>query len=148
MKKIFFLETRTAFLIFMASSFTTPLVAFELVQSTLFSKPRQSSTYHSVVKHLVDQGLENEAAETKVSTLLHPGAEQTLLYLSQHPLLKISQEELHTALAKRALYEKPLHIHDYDALTGLVQSIKGMRLSQQQRQAIRDVMRAGDLHLV
>lgn len=139
MKKIFLLNTPTAFILLLATNVADPLLALEFVKPNAFTQVKQNTIEHLIVEKLTNRGLDQHAAVEKASILLEGVSEEKLLHLQNNKSLNLSSESIIHTLSNYALYGKRLDLSDYDSLTGLIQDIKGVGLSAAQRNAISDI---------
>jgi hypothetical protein len=142
MKKLFLLNTRTAFIVLLATNAANPLYAFQFTAALSHSTADHSSIQHAVIQNLESRGLDTQAAVDKTSTLFADSAETAaikLRHLQAHSALALSTESVIETVASRALFGKPLNLDSYASVTGFVQEIKGHALSASERDAIEAV---------
>ncbi len=144
MRYIVLLNSRTALIVLlMGNSALTTLEAMPL-ETTKFDSTYQliDSTHKSISDLLEAQGLEKTVALKRTKALFSSKdqhVEVKLHHLQTNPSLALSREEIDKALAKRALYQRPLALDTYDALVGFLQEIKSHPLDDKMLDALAQI---------
>lgn len=144
MRYIVLLNSRTALIILlMGNSALSTLEAMPL-ETTKFDSTYQliDSTHKSIAELLEAQGLEKTIALKRARSLFSSedkNIEVKLHHLQTHSTLALSREEIDKALAKRALYQRPLRLDTYASLVGFLQEIKSHPLDNKMLDAIDQI---------
>ncbi|QFR50074.1 hypothetical protein FJR48_10195 [Sulfurimonas lithotrophica] len=144
MKRIFFLKTSTVFVILLATNVVEPLLAVENIPEITQNKVKKSSVIYAVSQKLENKGLNPDVALERASAIFAENIDTTIIklhHLQTHPKLALNTDEMIEALAKRALFEKPVNLESYDSVTGFVQDIKGHNLTSKERDAIKEIVK-------
>lgn len=142
MKIMFRISPRTALIVILSSTLFVPPINAKNIETRNERKAQTDDILFQVSTYLEDNGLDKEVALEKVSTLFgphHPGLQRHVLNLASHSGLDIEYARLIEVCSKRALYGRSIDFSNYHSLTGLVQDIKGIVLSESQRHAIHEV---------
>lgn len=139
MKRTFLFNTRTALIVLLAANAANPLYALQVTTTISHTKSESSSIQDAVFAELKADGLEHEVAAKKSVALFSTMAPIKLHHLQMHPVLALTEASIVKALAKRALFDKPLDLDSYDSMTGFVQEIKGHGLTVSERDAIAEI---------
>ena len=140
MIRITFFTKHTLLVILLASGTFNPLLALPLKKYSIVKKNQQNSNVSQKIQAiLVDKGLDEEVALSKVNKLFKNSNTDKLNHLYSSSNLSVSKENLNDALAKYALYEKNLDFNSYDSLLGLIQSTSLNRLNNKQLQYVKRI---------
>lgn len=96
---------------------------------------------------LQQQGLEKAAAQEKAKRVFGTDAAYAAVWMHNlHAQFEgVSMDALGRAVAKRALFDKPVDLTSYDALVGLVHEIRGKKLTEGELHRLRNVAAANRL---
>jgi hypothetical protein len=136
MNKILAFNSKTAFILLLTATAIDPLAAYEYTEPRTYSQVNKTSIYQSVVNHLVAKGLEDQVAVDKTDALFSNLSTIHLTHLQNNTVLNLTNEQLYTALATYALFNRKIDFTSYNSLTGFIQEIKGIQLTQAERTAI------------
>lgn len=143
MRYIVLLNSRTALIVLLLGNSTLSTVeAMPLETTTTIDSTYQllESTHKSVADLLEAQGLEKSTAWKRAQRLFRSdNIEVKLQHLQTHPTLDLSREEIDKALAKRALYQRPLDLDSYASLVGFLQEMKSHPLDKDVLEAAQQI---------